>query len=131
MNRLLLGALLTVCTAGCSSDPLPVAPTPVVVQPAATSFDTIAYQVIGSAGVGNGIITYATPTGVVQLVQNLNQPYFSGPIAGYGEFHAMSPSITVLAYGCVRAQVLINARVVAEQTGCGQPVTLNATAPLR
>lgn len=90
-----------------------------------SSFDTISYQVIGGPGVGNGIITYTTPTGIVQLpAVNLNQPWVSGPIAGYGEFHGQDATLTVLAFGCIRGQVLRNAAVTAEQTGCGQPITL-------
>lgn len=95
--------------------------------PSAIPSDTVTYQVIGTPGTGNALITYSTPTTVAQVTANLTTAVFqSGAIAGYGQFVDQKPSITVTAYGCVTAQVLVNAEVQADKTGCGQPITVSA-----
>jgi hypothetical protein len=121
-NRLItlaaLVAALAIAPAACSHIP--------GLGPSAVPSDTVTYQVIGTPGTGNALITYATPTSVVQVTFNINQPFQTGAIAGYGQFVDQKPSITVTAFGCATAQVLVNAKVEAEKTGCGQPVTLSA-----
>jgi hypothetical protein len=94
--------------------------------PSTVATDTVTYQVIGAPGTGNALITYSTPTSVVQVTFNVNQPFQTGAIGGYGQFVDQKPSITVTAWGCVTAQVLVNAKVEAEKTGCGQPATVSA-----
>lgn len=88
--------------------------------------DAVTYQVIGTAVTGSALITYTSPSSVVQVTANINSPWQSGVIAGYGQFIDQRASITVTAFGCATAQVLVNAKVEAERAGCGQPITVTA-----
>lgn len=95
--------------------------------PSTQPSDTVTYQVIGSTGTTGALVTYATPTSVVQVAASFTSgPFLTGAIAGYGQFVDQKPSITATAYGCVTVQVLVNANVESDKTGCGQPITVSA-----
>ncbi len=97
---------------------------------------SITFQAIGSPlnGVlGKATISYSTPTGTV-IASNVDLslgPFVSPTAFSYGQFADITPSVSVVANGCVVVQILSNAVVVASSDvagkNCGMPANRSIT----
>lgn len=117
MKTILL--VLLVLIGGCNN---PTGPTPI------RSSDIINYRVIGTNVIGNALIDYSTPTGVVSWNISLTTVFNSGNIIGFSQFTLIRPSlnVSILNGGCIEAQILVNAIVERVARGCG-PITITVT----
>jgi hypothetical protein len=119
MKRMLV-VLIAVSLAGCAW--------PFHSSTGPSAADAVTYQLAGSNVTGIAAVTIATPTGA-QVSQAPAGPTFAkvyDPVAGFSQFNNIAPNITVLGYGCFDVTVLVDAKVLRSQHGCGQPVTVSS-----